>query len=859
MSPAGRLIPVAAAIVTAGALCSAQTPDSRPRNWIGAVRDVRLALRALRSTPLVSALAVLSLALGIGANTAVFSLINSLLLRTLPVSNPQRLVTVSSDFALAHGYRNGIGWNYDMWRRFQQDASAFEDGFAWTWATFNLSPRGQVDRVRGMIASGSFFSTLGVPALIGRTFTAADDVRGGGPDGPVAVISYALWQRRFGGDTSVVGRPLEIDHVPFTIVGVTPAEFSGIEVGESLDVVVPLGTDPLLKGTRTLLDNPAALLFTVMLRLKSEQSLESATAAIRAMQPRILDVGRSQLPKFAREAFVLVPAATGSTDKSQLRQRYEQPLVVIAAVTMLVLLIACVNIANLELARAAARRHEFSVRLALGAPRARLAWQLFLESLIIASAGAVLGLQFATWSSRLLVSQLSTSGDPVFLNLPIDWRVLGFTATVAVVTALLFGTLPAFRASRVSPFGVMKTHGRGAPGLQLGSISSSLVVVQVAFSLVVICAAGLFLETFQRLDSEAIGFDANRMLVVTVDTSRAAVTPKDRDQFSNRLVRAVAAVSGVSQAAASMATPGPGGGANLLTDARGRAVDLGRRVLMNAVTPGWFSTYRVPLRAGRDVAVADTAQAPPVAIVNETFARVFFGGRSPIGSEFDDTSTNTRRTIVGMVGDVVYGSRRDTIIPTAYVPLAQSAGLGPGVARTNLQISIRASGSVAPVIREIGTALGDVDPELSYTSRVVSDRVRAALAQERLVAVLSSFFGVLAALLAGLGLYGLTSYGISRREMEIGVRLALGSSTARILRLVISQTAGLVAMGILIGVGVSLWLSRFVAALLYGVGPRDPTTILSAAAALMTVALIAAWLPARRAILINPADLLRRT
>jgi putative ABC transport system permease protein len=824
------------------------------------MRDVRLALRALRSTPLVSALAALSLALGIGANSAVFSLINSLLLRTLPVSNPQRLVTVSSDFALAHGYRNGIGWNYDMWRRFQQDASAFEDGFAWTWAAFNLSPRGQVDRVRGMIASGSFFSTLGVPALIGRTFTAADDVRGGGPDGPVAVISYALWQRRFGGDTSVVGRPLEIDHVPFTIVGVTPAEFSGIEVGESLDVVVPLGTDPLLKGTRTLLDNPAALLLTVMLRLKPEQSLESATAAIRAMQPRILDMGRSQLPKFAREAFVLVPAATGSTDKSQLRQRYEQPLFVIAAVTMLVLLIACVNIANLELARAAARRHEFSVRLALGAPRARLAWQLFLESLIIASAGAVLGLQFATWSSRLLVSQLSTSGDPVFLNLPIDWRVLGFTATVAVATALLFGTVPAFRASRVSPFDVMKTQGRGGPGLQRRNISSSLVVVQVAFSLVVICAAGLFLETFQRLDSEPIGFDANRMLVVTVDTSRATVTPKDRDQFSNRLVRTVAAVPGVSQAAASMATPGPGGGANLLTDARGRAVDLGRRVMMNAVTPGWFATYGVPLRAGRDVADADTAQAPPVAVVNVTFARVFFGGRSPIGSVFDDTSTNTRRTIVGMVGDVVYGSRRDTIIPTAYIPLAQSAGLGPGVARTSLQISIRAaSGSPAPVIREIGTALGDVDPELSYTVRVVDDRVRAALAQERLVAVLSSFFGVLAALLAGLGLYGLTSYGISRREMEIGVRLALGSSTASILRLVISQTISLVAMGILIGVGASLWLSHFVAALLYGVGPRDPTTILSAAAALMTLALIAAWLPARRAILINPADLLRRT
>src|SRR5205823_14827950 len=237
-----------------------------------AMPDVRLAVRALLCTPLVSALAVLSLALGIGANTAVFSLVNTVLLRTLPVRNPERLVTVSSNFALAHGYRNGIGWNYDMWRRFEQERSAFEDAFAWTWATFNLSPGGPVEPVRGMIASGSFFSTLGVPAVIGRTFTPADDVRGGGPDGPVAVISYALWQRRFGGDVTVIGRRLELDRVPFTIVGVTPPEFSGIEVGESLDLVVPLGTDQLLKGTRTLLDNPRALLLTIMLRLQAEQS-----------------------------------------------------------------------------------------------------------------------------------------------------------------------------------------------------------------------------------------------------------------------------------------------------------------------------------------------------------------------------------------------------------------------------------------------------------------------------------------------------------------------------------------------------------------------------------------------------------
>ncbi len=822
------------------------------------MRHLRLAVRALLATPLVSTVAALSLALGIGANTAIFSLVDTLLLRMLPVREPARLVTVSTDFALAHGYRNGIGWNYEMWRRFEGQAPAFDGAFAWTFAAFNLAPAGPAERVRGMIASGSFFTTLGVPALIGRTFTPADDVRGGGPEGPVAVISYALWQRRFGGAASAIGSRLDIDRVPFTIVGVTPREFFGIEVGESLDVVVPLGTDALLKGPRTLLDNPGALLLTVMLRLKPNQSIAAATSAMRAIQPQVLDLGRSRLPKFAQEPFVLVPAATGSTDKSQLRQRYQQPLLIIAAVVGLVLLIACANIANLLLARAAARRHEFSVRLALGASRARLAWQLFVESLVLAAAGATAGLMLGMWGTRLLVSQLSPSADPVFLKLTLDWRVMGFTAAVAIATAILFGTMPAFRASRAAPFDAMK-GARDASDPGRAGVSTSLVVVQVAVSLVLVCAAGLFLGTFARLSRVSIGFDADRVLVTTVDTSAVPATPEERDHVLRRLLAAVTAAPNVAQAAASMATPGPGGGANLITDARGRAVDIGRRVMINAVTPGWFSTYGVPLRAGRDVADADTADAPPVAIVNDTFARVFFPGRSALGAEFDDSSTNKKRTIVGVVGDVIYGSRRDTAGPAAYLPFAQSAGLAPFAARTSFQISVRSMGGpMAPVIRNVGGAFAAVDPRLSFSFRIVGESMRASLSQERLIALLSGFFGALAALLAALGLYGITAYGVSRREVEIGVRLALGGSSGSILRLVLLRTIGLVATGVVLGIASTLWLSQFVRTLVYGLDPRDPVTILGSAAVLMAVAGIAAWLPARRAIQINPADLLRR-
>jgi len=771
------------------------------------MRDVRLAVRTLLQTPLVSAVAVLSLALGIGANTAIFSLVNTLLLKELPVHEPERLVTVSSDFALEHGYRNGIGWNYEMWRRFESGSSAFDGGFAWTWAEFNLASGGPADRVHGMIATGSFFTTLGVPALIGRTFTPADDARGGGPDGPVAVISYQLWQRRFGGASNVIGRRLDIDRVPFTIIGVTPPEFFGIEVGESLDVVVPFGTDTLLKGPRTLLDDPGALMLTVMLRLKPEQSLASATSVIRGIQPQVLDAGRSRLPRFVTDPYVLVPAASGSTDKTQLRQRYAQPLLVITAVAGFVLLIACVNIANLLLARAAARRHELSVRLALGAPRFRLAWPLFVESGVLACAGAVTGLILAMWASRVLVSQLSPSGEAVFLKLALDWRVIGFTAAVAIATALIFGTSPAFGASRIAPFDAIK-EGRGAPALGHAGVSRGLVVVQVALSLVLIYAAGLFLATFARLAGVPLGFDADRVLVVTVDPSSASAMPADPERLVGRLISTVAAAPGVTHAAGSLATPGPGGGANLMTDARGRAVDVGRRAMMNAVTPQWFSTYGVALRAGRDVADSDTAAAPPVAIVNETFARAVLSGRSALGAEFDDSSTHKKRTIVGVVDDVVYGSRRDAVGPQVYIPLAQSQGLGPALARkTVLPISVRSvGGAMGPIIRDVSGRLAAVDPRLSFGFRIVGDSERASLSQERLVATLSGFFGILAALLAGLGLYGVTSYGVSRRETEIGVRLALGSSFRSIVRLVLSRTAGLVVIGLLVGAVASLWL-----------------------------------------------------
>ncbi len=824
------------------------------------MQDLRLAIRALGAAPIVSVVAVLSLALGIGANTAIFSVVNSLLLRPLPVTDPHRLVSITSDRAIGLGFKAGLGWSYAMWDQLRQQAGfttgaagenqSFAGALAWSAQRFNLAQGGEMQEVDGLVTSGEFFTTLGVPARLGRTFTAADDVRGGGRDGPVVVISDGLWRRRFGGAANVVGTPLVVERVPFTIVGVTPPGFFGVEVGRGFDIALPLGAEPLIRGARALVDQPRSYVLFVMLRLKPEQSLGAATTTIRAFQPQIL--GSARVPQFLEEPFTLVPAAAGTDIPASARPRYERPILTILVVVALILLIACANIANLALARATARRHELSVRLALGASRWRLARQLLVESLVLSSIGGFAGLLFAAWASRILVAQLSAPADRMVLDLSLDWRVMAFTAAITVVTALLFGTAPAFRAARAAPVDALKGAGRtgGSTGGNLHA-SSSLVVAQVALSLVLVFAAGLFVRTFQQLATMPLGFDSARILLVEVDTARAAVNPADRTSFYDRLVGAVAGVPGVAHAAGSMWTP----------VSAPSTPDAGRMVLSNVITPGWFAAYGTPLRDGRDIDARDTAGAPAVVVVNEAFARRFFPGRSAIGETVD------ARSVVGVVEDqVVQGgykadgaprSVRDGAPPTIYLPLAQSAGSGPP-GRTRVTLSVRsAAGPPAPLARSVGAALSGVDRDLTFTFRPLADAMDASMAQERVVAMLSGFLGALALLLAGLGLYGVMSYAVSRRRMELGIRLALGAAPRAVVRLVLARVGLLVGAGVVAGAAASLWLSRFVAPLLYGLQPRDPVTLLGAALTLAAVGALAAWLPARRASRIDPAVVLR--
>jgi predicted permease len=523
----------------------------------------------------------------------------------------------------------------------------------------------------------------------------------------------------------------------------------------------------------------------------------------------------------------------------------------------LVLLIASVNIGSLFIARATARRQELSVRLAIGAPRWRLARQLFVEGLMLATTSAVAGTLIAVWASRALVAHLPAAGAPVVVDLPIDWRVLTFTIGVTVATVVLFATAPALYAMRVPSLEAVQEAGRGGSGRRTGLLSSGVIVIQVALSLVLLAAAGVFARTLERLADVPLGFDPQGVLVITVNATRSDVDSAARLRLYDRIIEAVAAVPGVTRAAGSIWTPVGAGGGGLLTDARGRRAEFGRQVAFNFVTPGWFATYGTAFQTGRDFDARDGTTAARVAIVNEMLYRSLL---HDLGAEASTIEAGPCRrggcTVVGVVADAVYGrSLRDPSPPTVYVPLAQSGGLGPPHAV--VRVSVRTSGDGAHLIGALREALRGVEPGLTFAFRPLDAEIEASVAQERLLAVLAGLFGAIGLLLSAVGLYGVTWYAASRRRGEIGIRLALGAQPSAVLRVMLTRIALFVAIGTVVGVFASLWLSRFVAPLLYGVEPRDPVTLAGSAATLASVAALATWLPAWRATRIDPARGLR--
>ena len=816
------------------------------------MQDLRDALRALRATPALTAAAVLSLALGIGANTAIFSLVDGLLLRSLPVEEPERLAHLDDG-----------SWTNPVWEEIRARQNALFDGAAaWSSSRFDLADGGIARFVDGLYVSGEFFGVLGVPAILGRTFTAADDTRGGGPDGPVVVISHRYWQQQFGGAADAIGRTLTLNRVPFTIIGVTPPAFNGPSVGRAFDVAVPISAYPLVTHSADALDRRSFWWIEVLVRLNPGQSLDAATTALRGVQPQIRaatmppDWPEDERNRYLSEAFTLVPGARGA---SFLRDRYERPLLTLMVVVSLVLLIACANVANLLLARATARRHELSIRVALGASRLRIARQLLAESFLLASSGAALGVLLAQWFSSLIVRQLSTTRSPIYLDVGLDGRILLFTAAVAVATAVLFGTVPALRAARAQPGDALKEQGRSLVGEGRRALGSPLVVGQVALSLMLVVAAGLFVRTFQTLATRDLGFDSGPVLIVSLDAQRFGAQREGRADVYARATEAVQAVPGVARAAFSAVTPVSGMRWNNQFEFP-HLPSLDRRertVNMNVVTPGFFETYGTPLLAGRDIATTDRAGTPPVAVVNQAFVAKSYQDMEPLGQRVTSPAGPGEPaepiTIVGVVGNAVYQSVKEEPLPTMYRPLVQHTRAPPFGS-----VSLRAAaGSPALLTRSVADAIAAIDPDLALVFQPLDVQVRSSLAQERTVALLSGVFGVLALLLAGIGLYGITAYAVSRRRAEIGIRMALGADAGGVVRLILWRVVALVGLGIALGAAGSLWASRFVGSLLYGIEPGDPATLVAAALALLAIGGLAGWLPARRAARIDPADVLR--
>jgi len=811
--------------------------------------DLRRAVRAVWRHRALTSAVVGSLALGMGVNTAIFSLGHSLILKSLPVAHSDRLVRVTpgGDFE---------AWTYPLWEQLQAHQAVLEGVFAWSSrnASFDLSTGGEADFANGLWVSAGFFDVLGVRPILGRTFVAADDRRGGGPNGPVAVVSHRFWQRRFHGAVDVVGATLLIERVPFTVVGVTPPEFFGPQVGSTFDVAIPIGTQPLVLR-RDRLDQRTWWWLQVMGRLKSGQTVESAAAGLAPLQPILRDLTRpsglsaADAANYLESPMTITPAPGGV---SELRSRYQRALTVLMAVAGLVLLIACVNVANLMFAHGERRRPDVSLQVALGASRGRLIRQLLAESLVLSVLGAVAGLLMSVWAGGWLVAQLPAVNGAPYVDLSIDWRVLGFTGGVAIAVALLFGTVPAFRATRVDPMQALK-QGRGSVGHGPSALDNALLAFQVSLCLVLVVAAGLFVRTFTALTGQDTGVDRERVIVVAVDARHSPHALANRKAVYDRILVAVRALPGVADAAYSSNAPMSNDAWNTVFEPVGPAASplQDRSVLKNEVSPQWFSTYGIPVIAGRDFSVFDQRSPQAVVIVNETLAKRYFDG-DPVGRSIrevgDPGDPQPDLTIVGVARDAVYTSLREGPPATMYLPSAHAFG----------PISVRAeSESPAYLIQAVIAAITDIDGDLKLRAHLLADDFSAAVARERMLAVLAALFGGLALLLAGVGLYGVVSYSVGARRTEIGIRISLGASRTGVVGLIVRRVAALMCVGVAVGVLISLLGAQYVSSLLFGVSAHDPATLAGAILALGSVGLTAAWIPAQRAASIDPTRALR--
>jgi predicted permease len=833
--------------------------------------DLRLAAASLARAPLFSLVAVVSIALGIGANTAVFTLLDQVALRPLPIRDPAALVQVHARGEESYGgtMGNGTELSWPMFLDFRSKAPGFDGVVGRVLTQLHVGQHGVSERTDGELVSGNYFEVLGVEPALGRVFTSADDATISGH--PLAVLGYDYWRRRFGGRVDILGQVVQINGHPFTVIGVAARGFYGLELGTPADVFVPLTMQPQLGPAWLKLDGRRFRWVQVYARLQPGTTAERAQAGLQPLFSAILqteaqETGFQRASAATREQFLKsrIQVVDARHGQSEMRRQLGPSLQILMAIAAGVLLIACANVANLLIARGAARERELALRRALGASGPRLAWLLIAEAAVLTIAGSLAGLLIATWGANLLVDMFTTSDTTVVVAASPDWRIVAFTALAAMVTALLSGLAPAVRAVRGGVAAALKAAGGGVVREQ-PRLRKSLVVVQVGLSFLMIVAAALFVRSLDNLLQVHPGFSTERVTSFTVDLERSGYTDERSRVFGQELLDRLQALPGVE--AAGFATFGilEGGGWGMGFTVEGFAPKPGEAAgsLVNAVSPGYLEAMRAPIVRGRAFTMQDSRMPATgedgwpyrTAIVNETFVRRYFDGRDPIGRHVGfggDPGTPTPITIVGVVADAKYQAIREDTIPQILLPAFENRGLN------NVTVYVRSRLPTAALVANARGVVRAMDPGMPvFNVATLDERVARSLRNERLVAGLSAAFATLATLLGLIGLYGVMAYTVTRRAREIGIRMALGARAAAVAGGVVREAALLVAGGLVLAAPLAWWLKRFIATELYGIAATDPRTIALAAVGLTAVGLLAAAVPARRAAHIDPMRALR--
>lgn len=818
--------------------------------------DVRYTVRVLRKNAGFAIVAITSLALSIGANTAIFSLLNGLVLRPLAVQHPEQLVR----FGAQSGEEPFVALSLPLFEQISSSQNVFSSTFGWLGDRLStVEINGGLSRNDIWAVTATFYSELGATPELGRLIGPEDDDLRAASPAPVAVLAYNFWQRHYAGDRKVIGKVLRIEGAAFTIIGVTRSGFTGISADRLPEITIPLTALPLLTGdgdAQKFLRRADVFLLEAAGRLKPDMRFEEAQAQLESIWPAIRDaLVPANLAPDERTRFLglHMKVEAGEKGASALRKQFTKPLYVLMAISGLVLLVASVNLATLMLSRAAARSHEIAVRMALGASRARLVRQTLTESILLSMAGTLAGFFLAYWWSRSLADFILGQffNAPAQLNLTPDMRVLLSTATLAVLTGVLFGLAPAWRATREDPNCALQKNAQKF-SRSTGRLGKSLIVTQVALSLVLLAAAGLFIRTLGKLRTIEPGYQAEGVLDASLYPKPGGYKNLDWVNYYQELTARVSRLPGVESAGIAKMSLGWRAWKEEVRASEGN--DAGAKVDFALVMPGFFHTVGIYPERGRIFTWRDDDRAPRVAVVSLGLAKRLFAGREAIGQRLEITSEPTwqKVEIVGVVSDASLYDIREHASPTVYVPSTQ---YGEIMGWSQLMLRTKAApAAMANAVRQTVDSLGH---EYVAKTHMVVETIDRSILRERLFAVLSAFFGVLALLLAGVGLYGLMAYNVTRRTQEIGVRVALGAARVNVLSMILRETLGLTCVGIALGLACVLAASQLVANMLYGVSAQDPVTLAAVSVVLTAVAAVAGWIPARRAARVDPMVALR--